>query len=330
MYWPPKSGRGPVYLTILGNVSFVDNIAGDNGGAIYASGAADLPVSTVAHLDVGGAAVFSSNKALGSYGGAISIERSGTLAIHGDVRFQGNVGLVLAGAVHVDRGCVANISGRVVINSNFAQWGGALYAYGSTIRLLGAVSLSNNSAQTAGGCIVAVSDSFISVLDDVTVNRSSAPIGGAIYLDSSALRVSGRALLADNHAGTGGMAYLVNSASLTITDEARIDYNQADSEGGGVFVSGSSLDMNHKVMFVGNRAGGSGGAIAARDSASVRVSGVAALFGNKAHSFGGAIDTDTSVTLWLDGGSSVISNSAETGGGLSLRSVVDTFKLACS
>ena len=96
LYWPPKSGRGPVNLTILGNARFVDNIAGDNGGAIYASGRLEYidyfgdpnAVSTVAHLDVGGSAVFASNRALGSYGGAISIESHGTLAIHGALPWQ--------------------------------------------------------------------------------------------------------------------------------------------------------------------------------------------------------------------------------------------------
>jgi predicted outer membrane repeat protein len=285
---------------------------------------------------VGGAAVFSRNKALGSYGGAISIENSGTLAIHGNVRFNDNWGLDLAGAVHVDRASVANISGTVVFDSNSAKWGGALYAHGSTILLSDAVSFSNNSGRTAGGCIVAVSGSIISVLDDVIVTYSSAPIGGAFYLDSSVLKVSGRVRLAENRAGTGGMAFLVNSASSTVIDQARIENNHAVSDGGGVFVSGSSLDVSCMVVFVGNKAGGCGGAIAARASASVRVSGAVTLLENTAHSFGGAIDTDTTVTLWLDGGSSVIFNHAENGGGISLRSnkfhvhfsiKADTFRL---
>jgi predicted outer membrane repeat protein len=324
-HWPPKSGRGPVNLTILGNVSFVGNIAGDNGGAIYATGEREFNrVSMVAHLDVGGAAIFSNNNALGSYGGAVSIERAGTLAIHGDVRFQGNMGITEGGAVHVHRS-EAHISGKVVMNSNYAPWGGALYAYASVIRLSGEVTLSNNSAQTAGGGIGAASDSAIMLVDDVVVHRSTAPIGGAIYLDSSDLTVAGRARLSDNNAGIGGMAYLINSVSANITDSARIENNQADSEGGGFFVAGSSLDMRGMAVVGGNRAGGSGGAIAARASASVWVGGDAAVVENEARSAGGAIDADTSVNLWLVGSSSIRSNRASSGGGLSLRSESDIF-----
>jgi predicted outer membrane repeat protein len=294
-------------------------VAGDNGGAIYAAGQREFAgTSMVAHLDVGGAAVFSNNIALGSYGGAISIESYGTLAIHGEVRFQGNTGIAQAGAVHVHR-CETNISGRVVMDSNYAPWGGALYAYSSVVRLSGGLTLTKNAAQIAGGSIVAVSDSVIILLDDVHVHRSSAPIGGALYLDSSDLTVAGHARLADNNAGTGGMAYLLNSVSAKITGRARIENNQADSEGGGFFVSGSSLDVSGMAVVSGNRAGGSGGAVAARASSSLWVSGDAVLVENEARSIGGAVDADTSVTLQFNGSSSVKLNRAASGGGLSLR-----------
>ncbi len=327
LQWPPKSGRGPAYLTILGNVSFVDNIAGDNGGAIYASGSfeyrfdKDRAVSTVSRVDISGAGVFSGNNALGSYGGAISIEGRGILSISGDVRFQGNRGLVQGGAVHYYQGSEAHISGRVVFEDNYAPWGGALFVYATVLQMSDAVHLSNNSAQVAGGVIVAVTGSVIRVLDDVTLFRSSAQLGGAVYLDSSALVIAGRARLADNRAETGGMAYLVNSGSCTVTDSAWIGNNQAESEGGGIFVSDASLDMSDTVLFAGNRAGGSGGAIAARAFASVRVAGSASLVGNTARNFGGAIDADASVTLRLDGNSSLKLNRAANGGGLSLRKV---------
>ena len=306
------------------------NVAGDNGGAIYASGryeytypgAERRTVSTVAHLDVGGSAVFSGNRALGSYGGAISIEGQGTLAIHGRVRFEGNTGLVQAGAVHVNSRSEARISGRAVMDSNFAPSGGALYADGgSTIRLSDSALLVNNSAQVAGGGIAAATGSLVSLSDNASVSLSSAPRGGAVYLDRSAMAIAGHARLADNRAGAGGMAYMVNSASSTISDWAVIENNQADSEGGGVFASDSSLDVSGTAVIAGNRAGGSGGAVAARASASVRVSGAAALLGNTARTAGGAIDADTSVVLRLDGRSSVKLNRAANGGGISLRSV---------
>ena len=319
-FWLPKSGSGHAFLTIRGNVNFVGNIAGDNGGAIYASGGIQIDgVTSVAHLDVGGTATFSGNAATGSCGGAISIERQGTLAVHGDVLFQGNVGLTEGGAMHVHGGSEANISGRVVIDSNYAPLGGALYADKATIRLSDKVILSNNSAQAAGGGIFAVAGSIISLLDEVSVCCSRAQLGGAIYMDSSALKVAGCATLTGNHAGTGGMAYLANSVSSTITDRARIENNQAGSEGGGFFVSSASLDISGMVVFVGNKAGASGGAIAARASASVRVSGAAAFVGNTALSLGGAIDADTSVSLRFQGSTSVKRNSAASGGGLSLR-----------
>ena len=324
VYYPPKSGRGPVYLTILGTASFIDNIAGC-GGAIYASGAleyrsGDYAVSTVAHLDVGDSVVFSGNS--GVVGGAIYIEGRGTLTIRGNARFQGNSGLAQAGAVHAVQS-TANITGQAVFDSNYAPWGGALSADKSVIRLSGAVRLSGNSAQNAGGAIVAVASSVISILDDVTVVRSSAMIGGALGLDSSTLIVAGRAWLGNNHAGIGGMAS-VKEATVTIADSARIENNQAESDGGGVFMSGSSLDIRGSVMFVGNRAGGSGGCIAARASGSVLVTGAPVHIENTAGSFGGAIDADSSVTLSLDGNVSLMLNRAANGGGLSLRQAART------
>ena len=329
IYWPPKSGRGPVFLTILGNASFIDNIAGDNGGAIYASGAREYRtydgsfISTIAHVDLGGSVVFYNNSALGSYGGAISIEGQGKLAIRGDVRLQGNVGLTQGGAIHVIQECEANISDRVSLDSNYAPSGGALYISGSAVRLSGAVSISNNYGQIAGGGIMAEARSTITLLDDVAVIGSSASMGGAIYAASSSLVIAGRTRLADNHAEIGGMACLVNSLPSTITGNTRIENNQADSDGAGVFVFSTSLVVGGAAILAGNKAGASGGAIAARASATVLVTGTASLLGNTGRSFGGAIDVDATAAAWLDGRSSLKLNRAATGGGLSLRQAAD-------
>ncbi len=270
MYWPSKSGRGPVNLTILGNARFVNNIAGDNGGAIYASGRREYGVdnerATVAHLDrdVGGSAVFSSNNALGSYGGAISIEGQGTLAIHGDVRLQGNIGIAQAGAVHVNGGSEAKISGRVVIDNNYAPIGGALCAYGSTIQLSGSVSLINNSAQMAGGGIIAlvVNSALSTIAEWARIENNQADSeGGAVFVSDSFLAVSGMAVFGDNRAGGSGGAIAARaSASVRVSGAAALVGNTVSTVGGAIDVDTSVimwLDGNSSVKF--NRAANGGG-----------------------------------------------------------------------
>ena len=261
-------------ITVSGGSLANNEAETGSGGAIYADGAA-VNISDSAELknntaEISGGAVYAetgavtvsggsleNNEAKGS-GGAVYAS-SGTVTLSGPVSLKtnkaaesGKGGAVYAASIDATLNQAAEITG------NEAGSGGAMYAYGGTILL---------APSTVGEDKVAPT---------VTGNKAKAGNGGAIWLGTGSITVSGGSL-ADNEAKGSGGAIYASSASFTLSSAEgyaapTVQGNKADSSGGAVYSANGAVTISAGTIGglddgLGNSAGENGGVLYAGSGA---------------------------------------------------------------
>lgn len=290
---------GNVVMAGNGSVTFTDNsvVQDHQGGAIYADGSVTISGTE----DTAGTVSFTNNTA-GGNGGAI-YAKYGNIVMDGNsgVQFDTNTSLN-GGAIFAESGNVSLTGNTTSIsfNKNEALTGGgaAIYAAAGTVSLTdnGSVSFTNNTSVSHGGAISALSNALsnaISMTGNASLtfdnNKATDGHGGAVY--------SGKDISINNN---GDVTFSNNSAAF-----ATVGTNGKDETfgGGAIFAAKSlSLDGNGSITFSGNtstavvnasasaeivRSGG--GAINAYGVSIRNTQGDIAFTGNKAAMSGGAI-----------------------------------------
>lgn len=219
------SGKADLLITGNAGVSFTENTARNNGGAIY-----NQTNSTVRINSNKGAVSFSGNSAV-LYGGAIRGQSSSTIELNdnaGPVSISENkvaradVTNVYGGAISVDSNSSVSISGNASVlldgnslSTNSSAYGGAVSVYNSTLSIndnTGSVGISGNS-------IVATKTS--------TWGSGVDAQGGAVYGKTLNIQGNiGKVLVSGNVAeavtsGTakGGAFYIQDTLNITGNDE---------------------------------------------------------------------------------------------------------------
>ncbi|MDR2856965.1 MAG: autotransporter outer membrane beta-barrel domain-containing protein [Novosphingobium sp.] len=312
------------------------NIAGSNGGAIYAHGVITITADALTATD---------NSAGSSSGGAIvSDSANGGVSITataGDIVLSRNTAAVNGGAIaSFTAGDVtlAAANGRVEFSDNTGDTGagGAINASNAVITLTGKeVALTGNRSGTSGGAIFASASSgnlsavnignagsIVTITGNTAGLLFSGALGGAI-LSRGPVTLTGSTIdVSDNQAGANGSggAIYVNGGNLTVSGALTANANRAGIDGGAFIVAAGDFLQDGGDVRMGDTAAnkasnGSGGAIyAGSDVSLAATSGNVTLANNIAGIDGGAIYADGAVKLGNAAGTLTLSGNTAAGG----------------
>lgn len=269
-----------------------------------------------------------------SNGGAIYYTGNGAISLSDQGKIENNVATTGDGGAICMTGGTLSLSGMSSMTGNKAEGGngGAVYAGNALITVDQNAKLTNNTAIAGGAVYVesgTVTISNTEGYDDppsITNNTATTGDGGAFWIGSGSVRVSGGNVL-NNKAerGYGGAIY-ADSASVAVSDAAEFKINTAQSGGaiyahtGAVTVSGGTLEGNISTS-------GSGGAICAQ-SGTVALSGLVSMKENHAESGNGGAVCAADIEVTLNQAAQIIDNEAGSGGAIYAAS--GTITLAAS
>ena len=167
-----------VAFSFIGRSIFIGNSARSvfsSGGAIYA--ATDTSLSFTGDIN------FSNNSA--HSGGAIRAEINTSLSFSGTTILSANLG----GAIYTSDNSLVRFRRTSNMDSNFAEFGGAISARDTTLTFEGTIHIMNNGndKDTDGGGGLYLSNSVLSILPNTTLYwaNNHATRGGAIYVDDN-------------------------------------------------------------------------------------------------------------------------------------------------
>jgi|GEM_PF-2528516 len=263
---------GAIYNTrseigTLTNVDFLANEAGAMGGAIYNNNYAKI-----GNMDT---VTFSNNEA-GTNGGAISNNFNSEIGTLTDVLFAKNEAVTNGGAIYnlsnSTIGALTGVEFTIGFTENKAGFdGGAIYnAEAGIIGDMLNVSFEDNKAGRDGGAIFNGGNTAkLGTLTNVQFLKNEAVTnGGAIYNGGVNSEISGldRVLFEENKAGQGGAIYNAPAAASkpTIGALTKVNFigNEAVTNGGAVYNGNGAIIGNmDTTLFEGNIAGTNGGAI---------------------------------------------------------------------
>ena len=231
-----------------------ENIAGGNGGGIYAAGdGTELGSDT-------GALRLTNNTATGDGGGMyLAEDTTGHQILGNDTLISENKAANGSGVYVADGQLVMN-SGTISQNTANAQVGkgGGIYAGGNFMGTGGTIT--NNSAALGGGVYGAATVNLTSS----SITDNEAENGGGVYVEKGPLYMRDGEI-SDNTAQSGGGIFLsenVTTAEIVPTDGKSISItgNEATGSGGGIYSSsGANLTLNAAIQ--NNTAGMSGGGV---------------------------------------------------------------------
>eukprot|EP00854_Cymbomonas_tetramitiformis_P006341 gene6341-7600_t len=262
-----------------------ENRAGGNGGGL-----------SVGHMASGGFTLsgsnISGNVADGDGGGlyvayvADGIELDEASHVTGNAVEAGS-----GGGVHLEH-TQLTAYGCSVIGWNAALQGGGVYAWYSSVALL-------------GGC-------------EIASNRVLKTGGGALLDEGSEMLVSERSLLTWNEAGEGGGAVsLMPHTSLHVDHGGRISSNQATGgSGGGIHTTTEcEVTLDREAEVAGNRCLKDGGGLFIMDNSTVHIRGGSSVSANEGE-YGGGLFVSRSRAVLSDGGTVTRNLARVFGGGI--------------
>jgi CSLREA domain-containing protein len=170
----------------------------------------------------------------------------------------------------VHEGASLTISG-VALTGGYATSGGAIFNEGAlTVRH---AALKEDGGEDAGGAVAAGVSATSTVIEGSTVEKDTAPSGGAVFVEAGEVNLEGDTFKEDKAtAGSGGVLFAedlapqsVNVSRSTLTDD------QASGNGGALFMSAPEQGYRHGTLtvlddtFDEDIAGDGGGAIFTHD-----------------------------------------------------------------
>ena len=220
--------------------------------------------------------------------------------------------------------------GCTFVNNTSNNFGGAIFAEGTSTLQLDNVTISGNGSDSAdkGGAIFGYGGNVSFDIKTININQTVAKTsGGAIHLqDGSTCKFNNATITDCTSKGNGGGISISNNASLDITS-GKINNNHANGgSGGGVYASASKFTMTNGEINNNTASLHGGGVWFANnvDNASAKTFsfGGGSISNNVSGGFGGGVciytGSTTGSTFSLTGGS-INGNRAEVGGGLYLN-----------
>jgi predicted outer membrane repeat protein len=235
---------------------------------------------------------------------------------------QGGAALSISG-VTVENGAQPNTSPSHLSTS--PGNGGAFYNDGSLS--IDSSVLTGNSAKFNGGAVYADADASLTSVTNSTVTTSTAgQAGGALYIESGAITLTGDTLTHNTADSNGGLLDDEESGHTvgTVTiGSSTIAHNVADSDGGAIDLDDAgATNISNSTFNSNTTASSSGGAIEVDGSGLLTVTGSTFNANSSGGASGGAIDvdgSDVSVTA-----STFTANQGEAGGAIYVDGPSDT------
>ncbi|MCA9053909.1 MAG: hypothetical protein KDA75_08730, partial [Planctomycetaceae bacterium] len=302
-------GASGIALNVTGSL-LASNIAGEYGGAIYASDAAvSITDSTLTDNHA--------NEDLDASGGALFI-RGDNATITGST-LSGNTAIDHGGAIRASQDAYGTLSIQSsTLKGNQASSGGAVDVLYGDVQITGS-TLADNIASGRGGAIELLQTN-LTITDSTLRDNSATGSGGAVYSGSftATTSISGSTFRGNQSLNGRGGAVNVESGEVTISDSVFDDNSTGDGFGGAVSVDDEITVL--RSTFSNNTAMGDrveGGALHATSDVTVidsLFSGNSAI-GEEAH--GGAIYSEGSDVTIINStltGNSVNGDDARGGG----------------
>lgn len=260
-YAPVSScNGGAIYsgkAVAVDNCSFVNNIAENYGGAIYAI---DVYINLDQHNEIKDSnSFFINNRVLNDNGGAIYTK--GNLRV-ANTDFIGNSAYVDGGAIFCEND--ANVE-HCLFRSNKAT-GASITCFGGAIRskqlTVDASKFEKNFADNDGGAIYADSMTFVNTPSYFIGNSIAKGSGGAIYVKKFTNNIIKHITFSENSAySDGGAVYISGENTLSFEDCTFIK-NKCFDEGGAIYLDSmnSHLTLTNNV-FRDNKANTNGDSV---------------------------------------------------------------------
>lgn len=244
---------GAVYthglFTVNGsNVTYTENSADRDGGAVYISNTGTLSMGSDA-----GTTVFENNSARN--GGAIFVNGK-PLVLADGTRFTGNTADNAGGAVYLAAGSSFDISdNRFVFTGNTALSGGVICNAGTLTVANYTFDGTGNSGNRAkdGGIFYNDAGGKLKIVDSIFSGQHVTGTGGVIA-GSGELEIAGGEFSGNSADGYGGAVTVGTAGKLTISGNTVFRNNSAAS-GGAIYLYGSATDSSiDGAVFDSNKA----------------------------------------------------------------------------
>ncbi|WP_169805413.1 beta strand repeat-containing protein [Methanobrevibacter cuticularis] len=183
----------------VGGSNFINNYAGDCGGAIYNTVGADMSVSGSTFI----------NNSAARYGGAIRNGGS-NFSVSGSTFINNTAIANSGGAIYNLFGINMSVSGSTFINNSAARYGGAIYIYTNNTDVSGSTFTNNNA--TNGGAIVIDDCNNVSVSGSTFTNNTASVNGGGIF-NAGNMTVSNN-IMKGNNASSANMIYNIGNMGI--------------------------------------------------------------------------------------------------------------------
>lgn len=241
-------GKMKTSITVLGNVSFLNNNASGSGGVIYTSGSLIINKAT-----------FRENSS-SSYGGAIYYlyDDAGLTPrecyIY-DSNFDSNQSTTGAGAIMVNTSLGSDSNGNEIpvtraskmyisnsrFSDNHSKNGGAIYGTKLSSVYMDNLSLQRNKASSNGGALYATGEAILTVSNSSLENNSATSNGGAVYATGASKIKIDNSSATSNSAKSGGFLYLTTTnTEVTILSGSATANNVSDNEKGSCIFSNTN------------------------------------------------------------------------------------------
>ncbi len=320
----PEYGSGTATITRSGSfasgamftnsgVLTLQNITLDgNGDAVTASAAM---IDNEGTLTIGSGAVLQNAASSGDGGAVNSWDGSVTVSggtVSGNSAAQGGAVYASGGTIEINDGSLSGNSAdnggaiyysgndAVMVNGgsisdNNAENGGAVYLEKGTLEMTGG-SMDANAATENGGAVCAINGEIEvsgGTIGDDTGNH--ARNGGAIYLESGSVTISGEAVISHNSALENGGGVCTGIGTVTMSGGG-LASNSAAEKGGGLYSESGAISIDQASLSGNSSTAGNGGGVYA-GTGSVSLNAVT-LAGNTAEEgFGGGLYTGSGAAV---------------------------------
>ena len=335
-----RSGKGGAVCAYgaveLGGAELIENIADENGGAIY-GGSNAVIVAEDCSFDKNKVSIPEEAVDVKRFGGAVYVINA-SLTVK-DSSFVENGFEIAEGATGIKTyGGALSASGTstmTVMNASFegnvSDYGGAIAAYAMVGNELNATGLTfkSNASNNCGGAMYI--NEATTTLTNIVAEGNRSRSGGVFYVsETDEVKVSGESIFKENTASLNGGAWFVGEEAK-VSDESSVFEDNTAVNGGAVYInsskktdeqSGEEIVNIGEASFVGSTFTGNKANLDENDSrgGAILVSGgkVSAenvtFENNLATYYGGAITGNTDSTIDLKE-ISLINNSAGNNGG---------------
>mmetsp|Transcript_3103 Transcript_3103/g.11169 ORF Transcript_3103/g.11169 Transcript_3103/m.11169 type:complete len:1054 (+) Transcript_3103:212-3373(+) len=251
---------------------------------------------------------------------------------HNQVKSRGGVVYGGIGALEV------LITGSSVFEGNRADSGGIVAGYGPYLEMeiSGSSILTNNKARVFSGVAIGLVRLVVHILGEAVVTQNESFNFGGAFACAPCLgevpfefHVGEDALVADNLAVSGGVAFSSIDVHLLANGNALFKQNHAKGSGGVIQAfSGLVADVNGNAQFIQNTAALNGGVLHSLSNTEMTVEGSPRFVGNSAGYAGGVVYAKLMLDFAAFDYAAFEENTATVTGAVG-SSVGDSYLIAC-